>query len=96
MYTSSLWSSYNQSSLNRLKVTYNNIMRRIAHVAPWQSASHMFGSLGVKSFGENLRISSYSVWMRMDSCPNLFMVDICGSDAALWSRQRRHWRTILF
>ena len=39
MYTCALWTNYNQSTINRLKVAYNNIMRRLAYVPPWNSAS---------------------------------------------------------
>ena len=46
MYTSALWSNYRVASIRKLRVAYNNIMRRLAYVAPWESASQMFGSLG--------------------------------------------------
>ena len=60
LYACALWSNYNRGTLNRLTVSCNNIMRRLANVPPWTcSASHMFGSLGVRSFQETLRNCSY-------------------------------------
>ena len=41
MYCCSLWSRYRNYSLNRIKVTYNNIMRRLMSLPPWCSASSM-------------------------------------------------------
>ena len=71
-------------------------MRRLAYVAPWESASQMFGSLGVRSFNENIRNSSYSLMTRIDNCPNDFVNRISRSDAAVISSQRRHWRSLLY
>ena len=96
LYTCALWSNYNQGTLNRLKVAYNNIMRRLAHVPPWSSASHMFGSLGVRSFQETLRNCSYSLMRRIDQCPNNFIQVLSSSDASRLSRHRNRWISNLF
>ena len=96
MYTSALWVKYNQSSLGRLRVAYNNIMRRLAYVPTWESASHMFGTLGVRSFNESIRNSSYSLMKRIELCPNNFIASLSASDSALVSSQRRHWRQVLY
>ena len=91
-----LWARYNVSTMNRLKVAYNNIMRRLVYVPQWKSASFMFGNLGVRSFQESIRNSSYSLLRRIDTCPNDFIVTLSNSDAALISSHRRHWRHILY
>ena len=95
IYTCALWSRYNQASINRLKVAYNNIMRRLSHVPPWGSASFMFGMLGVRSFQEIIRTHAYSLMRRIDCSPNSFIVSLLSSDAALFSNQRRNWMQIL-
>ena len=41
LYCGSLWTNYRVAVLNRLKVTYNNIMRRFAGVPTWHSARTM-------------------------------------------------------
>ena len=96
LYTCALWADYNQGTLNRLKVAYNNIMRRLAYVPPWSSASHMFGSLGVRSFQETMSNCSYSLMRRIDHCPNEFINVISDSDASMLSKQRNQWISILF
>ena len=96
MYTCTLWSTYTQASINRLRVAYNNIMRRLAYVPPWGSASFMFGMLGVRSFQEIIRTHSYSLMQRIDSSPNDFIITLSCSDAALVSAQRRHWTQVLY
>ena len=96
LYTCALWANFNQSSIKRLKVAYNNIMRRLVYVAPWQSASHMFGSLGVRSFDETIRVCSYKLRERVGSCENKVLRTLCYSDAALFSKQRVHWRLVLY
>ena len=95
LYTCSLWSNYTQACIQRLKVAYNHIMRRLTYVATWQSASFMFASLGERSFGETLRICSYSLLDSIDKCPNLFTQNLAKSDAASLSRLCFHWQSIL-
>ena len=95
MYTSALWANYTQAVMRQLKVAYNNIMRRLAYVPPWQSASHMFGSLGVRSFGESIRNSAYGLMQRVEQCPNDLMRKLVRSDVAFVSIQRTRWHSIL-
>ena len=96
MYTSALWSRYKQASLNRLKVAYNNITRRLSYTPPWGSASYMFGMLGVRSFQESIRVHTYSLNQRIASCPNDFIKSLSRSDAAALSVQQENWRKVLF
>ena len=42
LYTCSLWSNYKQSSLNRLRVCYKDMMRKLMGVPRWHSASMIF------------------------------------------------------
>ena len=95
MYTSALWANYTQAVMRQLKVAYNNIMRRLAYVPSWQSASHMFGSLGVRSFGECIRNSSYSLMQRVEQCPNGLIGNLVRSDVAFVSMQRARWHSVL-
>ena len=50
MYTSSLWSNYRQSTLNKLKVCYNDIMRKLMGVPRWHSARTLFVRNNTRSF----------------------------------------------
>ena len=95
MYTSSLWSNYNQSSLQRLRVCYNSIMRRLAFVPPWHSARSMFVGLGVQHFDETHRHACYSLLCRIGNSPNSFVRTLVGSDAHIYSTQFPRWWNIL-
>ena len=96
LYSSSLWSSYNAYTFERLKVNYNNIMRRLMNVPPFSSASFLFGSLGVKSLMELLRFTQYSLMKRVEDSTNSLITALNTSDTILNSGIRQHWHNILF
>ena len=96
MYGSALWSNFTKAKLYRLEVAYNNIMRKIAYVAPWQSARRMFVTCQVKSFQENLRAIMYSLMNRVDTSANEVLVLIRDSDLVNTSSIRDSWRKSLF
>ena len=52
MYCSHLWSSFKKCTLNKLRVAYNNCLRRLMSIPKFCSASQMFVYLDVRSFGE--------------------------------------------
>ena len=91
LYTASLWCNYRQSTLNKLKVAYNNIMRQLMGVPRWHSARTMFVNLRIKSFFENLRTISYSLLKRVLTCNNSVVRTILHSDCFLGSDQRARW-----
>lgn len=96
LYGCSLWSRYRVATLYHLQVTYNNIMRRLAGVAPWESAVNMFVGLSVRSFGEVLRGACWSFMQRVAHSTN-GLVSLCrDSDAGVVSHLRERWRQHLF
>ena len=58
IYGAALWSTYKLSSIDRLRVNYNNILRRMLNIPQWHSASEMFVQHRVNGFHE-LRRSQY-------------------------------------
>ena len=70
LYGGALWASFNNYNMKRLNVCYNNIMRRLVGVPPWESARTMFVALGVKSFGEVRRNLAYSLMSRVGKTEN--------------------------
>ena len=76
LYTCSLWSKYRQSSLNKLKVAYNSIMRKMVGAPPWNSARTIFVQNNVRSFFENIRSVSYSLMCRVLTCCK-FATKVC-------------------
>ena len=91
LYCSSLWSCFKRATFQRLKVNYNNIMRRLMQVPPFSSASFLFGSLGVKTVQELIRTNQYSLMRRIESSANSLIVLLNSSEAILRSSIRQHW-----
>ena len=96
LYCCSLWSSFKNCTLQRLKVNYNNIMRRLMGVPTYSSASFLFGTLGVRSFNELLRTNQYSLMKRVKDSTNRLIMDINNTDVILQSVIRHHWNQSLF
>ena len=96
VYCASLWNNFRHATLNRLKVTYNNIMRRLAGVPPWHSARTMFVHSGVQSFAERLRWLCYGARQRVLESRNELLIVMRDSDARLWSPLWQRWSQLLY
>ena len=96
LYCSSLWSLYKKSTFNRLKVNYNNIMRRLMGVPKFSSASFLFGSLGVRSLKEQVRAVQFSMMERVKSSSNMLLNTLLQSEARLQSSLWQCWQNSLF
>ena len=96
LYTCSLWSKYRLSTINKLKVAYNNIFRKLVGVPQWHSARTLFVNAGVRSFYETIRTASYSLMLRVMCCPNSIIQALLQSDAYVVSTTRRRWHTNLY
>ena len=67
----------------KLKVVYNNSLRRFMGL-PWHnSASEMFVNLNIKSFGKMLRCFVYSFCSRIMTSGNLMLIGIYHAFALL-------------
>ena len=56
MYCSALWFNSTKTALTKLKIAYNNSLRRLLGLPKYNSASEMFVNLRIISIGELLRI----------------------------------------
>ena len=95
-YTCAMWSSNARTTLQRLKVTYNNIMRRLLNVPPWHSARQMFVGIGVETMDEVIRRLVYSFRCRLECCNNDLVRVIRRSDAFVYSGLETSWSRLLF
>ena len=72
MYYSALWFNSTKTALTKLKIAYNNSLRRLLGLPKYNSASEMFLNLGILSFGELLWKFVFSLKTRIsgshDSC----------------------------
>ena len=51
MYCSAMWFDTTKSAMKKLKVAYNNSLRRLLSLPTYNSASKMFAVLNIPSFG---------------------------------------------
>ena len=96
MYGAALWSAYSAAVINRLRVNYNNILRRMLSVPPWNSASAMFVSNGVRGFAEQRRVYCYSLMQRVLLSSNTLVQCVVHSDARALSPLWDEWHRLLF
>ena len=96
IYCCSLWANYAASSMSRIKVIYNNIMRKLVNIPVYSSASFMFASLGVKSFQELRRSTTFSIMQRVLESNNSLIIALRTSDAKLSSKLWQIWMSILY
>ena len=79
LYCAPMWFDCTKTVLTKLKVAYNNSLRRFMGL-PWHnSASEMFVNLYIKSFGELLRAFLYTVFVSRiiisrNSCCQVFVI----------------------
>ena len=65
MYCSSMWFGSTVTAMRKLKIAYNNGLRRILNLPKYNSASEMFVNLNIPSFDELLRKFVYSFKSRL-------------------------------
>ena len=76
LYCAPMWFDCTKTALKKLKVAYNNSLRRFM-ILPWRnSASEMFANLGIPSFDELLRIFVFGFRSRIIVSTNLFISSI--------------------
>ena len=74
-----MWFDSTKTVLTKLKVAYNNSLRRFMGL-PWHnSASEMFVNLNIKSFGELLQVFVHGFRSRIIISRNFMLSSICNS-----------------
>ena len=96
IYGAGLWSTYNIATLNRLRVNYNNILRRLMNVPPWSSASELFVRKGLRGFAEQRRAMAFNLMQRVMRSNNSIVQRVVHSDAQAHSPLWRQWRNLLY
>ena len=97
LYCASLWYNYTMTAMKKLKIAYNNSIRRLFCLPKHNSASEMCVCLNIMSFGELLRkyIYMYRFRLRLSSSLNSVIDNIYMSIVALYSNIWAWWHTIL-
>ena len=95
LYCCHLWSNFKLSSYNKIRVAYNNCFRRLFSLSRRCSASAMFVTFSVLSFGELMRKCVHNFISRIQNCTNIYVKNI--HDCTYTdSDQCRRWKTILY
>ena len=96
IYCCALWTKFRNATMNRLRVNYNNILRRMVNIPSFTSASQLFTLLDLKGFLEVRRPASYSIMTRLQNSNNDVVSVILNSDARLHSSLWQEWYSTLY
>ena len=90
-----MWLDCTKTALKKLKVAYNNSLRRFIRL-PWRnSTSKMFGNLNIRSFNEMLRIFTFEFMSRVIVSNNVLISNIYNSPCRLSSNIWSWWGSLL-
>ena len=96
LYCSELWFNSSKTVFNKLRVSYNNSLRRLLHLPKYNSASEMFVCLNIMSFNELLRKNIYNFISRLSLSSNPIMIALNSVDIQNQSVIWRWWRSVLY
>lgn len=96
LYCSQFWFSCTKRELDSLRVGYNNGLRRLLKLPKSCSASQMFQTYSIPSFGELHRKSVYGFIDRINKNKNRILHNIAYSSTTLTSKIWSWWRTVLY
>ena len=95
MYCSSMWFDSTVTAMRKLRIAYNNGLRRILNLPKYNSASEMFVNLNIPSFDELLQKFVYSFKSRIQDSCNSLVNGIVKSSVPLFSKIWVWWSDIL-
>ena len=95
MYCSSMWFDSTVTSMKKLKIAYNNGLRRLINLPKYNSASEMFVNLNIPYFNELLRKFVFSFKTRIIESDNSLVNGIVTSTITLLSSIWVWWSDIL-
>lgn len=96
LYCCQLWYMTSKTAMNKLRIAYNNSLRRILHIPKRSSASEMFVCLNVPSFGEILRKNIYGFIQRIKQSDNSLIASVVNSHVPLYSSVWKWWSDTLY
>ena len=85
MYCSTMWYNCTVTVRRKLRISYNNSLRRLLNIPKHNSASEMFVNLNIMSFGELMGNHIYSFMNRLQFSKKLLLSSTYKSIIALYS-----------
>ena len=95
MYCSTMCYDCTVTAMRRLRIAYNNSLRRLLGIPKHSSARGMFVQLNITSFGELLRSYIHSFMNRLQCSNNLILSSICESTVPMYSNIWTWWYDML-
>jgi hypothetical protein len=95
VYCGALWSNHSQADIKALHVCYNNAYRWLIGQTRPYSASNMFVSNRVVTFGALMRGSVFSLKTRIEKSENMVMCQIRNSSVYILSKCVAQWQKML-
>ena len=86
LYCAPMWFDCTKATLKKLKIAYNNDLRRFMFL-PWRnSAIEMFVNLGMQSFDEMFRFFAFSFRSRVTASHNQLIFSLCSAHCSVYSK----------
>ena len=95
LYCAPMWFDCTETALKRLKIAYNNSLRRVM-LLPWRNSAEMFVNLGINSFDEMLRIYIFGFRSRVTTSHNQLLSSLCRAHCSVYSRLWVWWDSLLY
>ena len=77
MYCSTMWYNGTVTAMKRMRIAYDNRLRRLLGIPKHNSASEMFVQLNIKSFAELMRTDIYSFTNKLQCSKYVILTAIC-------------------
>ena len=95
LYACQLWWKYNKSTINKLNVTYHNVLKMFIGVPKFESSSLVCSIYNVQCCQSVRRNLIYNFMRRVSKCNNSVIVSLISSSLYFTSEIRNHWYQLL-
>ena len=95
VYCNSLWGNFTMQCVSQLRVTYNDIFRRLHRAPRWTRASFIFAIHHVNDLKVVARKSAYSLKQRVSDSDNIVVMAVWRAGAGMKSPILERWDRIL-
>ena len=96
MYCAHLWWNYRKATMNRLIVSYHNLLKRLIGLSKFESTSMTCAYFRVLNCESVFRKLIYKFLRRLEQSPNSIIEAINSGDLRFRSKLRRFWLSKLY
>lgn len=95
-YCCSLWTSYKVSTLNKIRVAHNNVVRKLLVYSRRDSASAMFVSNKLDGLNVIIRKNVYGFMTRVEACDNSLIAALVANSGIVNGGMHNAWAKYLY